>query len=61
MAKKDETRVVHAGRHPEEYHGIVNPPVYHTSTVISPNLADWEQKDRVRVKGAACSGLAFLA
>ena len=43
---KDETRVVRAGRHPEEYHGIVNPPVYHASTVISPNLADWEQKDK---------------
>jgi cysteine-S-conjugate beta-lyase len=48
MAKrqKDETRVVHTGRHPEQHHGIVNPPVYHASTVISPNLADWEQKDR---------------
>jgi cystathionine beta-lyase len=43
---KDETRVVHAGRHPEEFHGIVNPPVYHASTVLSPTLADWEQKDR---------------
>jgi cystathionine beta-lyase len=44
--RKDETRVVHAGRHPEQQHGIVNTPVYHASTVISPNLADWEQKDR---------------
>jgi len=43
---KDETRVVHAGRHPEEFHGVVNPPVYHASTVLSPTLADWEQKDR---------------
>lgn len=44
--RKDQTRVVHAGRHPEEFHGVVNPPVYHASTVLSPTLADWEQKDR---------------
>lgn len=44
--RKDETRVVHAGRHPENFHGVVNPPVYHASTVLSPTLADWEQKDR---------------
>ena len=25
---------------------MVNPPVYHASTVLSPTLADWEQKDR---------------
>ncbi|OGA00364.1 MAG: cystathionine beta-lyase [Betaproteobacteria bacterium RIFCSPLOWO2_02_FULL_62_17] len=43
---KDQTRVVHAGRHPEEFHGVVNPPVYHASTVLSPTLADFEQKDR---------------
>ena len=43
---RDETRAVHAGRHPQDFHGVVNPPVYHASTVISPNLADWNQKDR---------------
>jgi len=43
---KDETKVVHAGRHPEEFQGAVNPPVYHVSTVLSPNLADWEQKKK---------------
>ena len=41
---RDETRIVHAGRHPEAFSGAVNPPVYHVSTVLSPNLADWEQK-----------------
>ncbi len=41
---KDDTKVVHAGRHPEQFQGAVNPPVYHVSTVLSPNLADWEQK-----------------
>jgi cystathionine beta-lyase len=43
---KEETRLVHAGRHPEEQHGVVNTPVYHASTVLSPNLADWEQKKK---------------
>ena len=43
---KDETRIVHAGRHPEKFEGAVNPPVFHVSTVLSPNLADWEQKKK---------------
>ena len=43
---KDETRIVHAGRHPEDFEGAVNPPVFHVSTVLSPNLTDWEQKKK---------------
>ena len=43
---RDQTKVVHAGRHPEKFEGAVNPPVYHVSTVLSPNLADWEQKNK---------------
>ena len=43
---RDETKVVHAGRHPERFGGAVNPPVYHVSTVLSPDLADWEQKKK---------------
>jgi cysteine-S-conjugate beta-lyase len=41
---KDDTRAVHAGRHPERFHGAVNPPVYHVSTVLSRSLAEYEQK-----------------
>lgn len=46
----DETKVVHAGRHPERFEGVVNPPVFHASTILSPNLADWDRKkvDRAR-------------
>lgn len=33
---KDETRAIHAGRDPKANHGIVNPPVYHASTVLYP-------------------------
>lgn len=35
---KDDTRVVTAGRDPHSNHGIVNPPVYHASTVLFPTL-----------------------
>ena len=33
---KDDTRIVAAGRDPHANHGIVNPPVYHASTVLFP-------------------------
>ena len=33
-----ETRLVTSGRDPENNHGFVNPPVYHASTVLYPNL-----------------------
>ena len=36
-----ETRVVNAGRDPAAYHGFVNPPVYHASTVIYPTADDY--------------------
>ncbi len=35
---KDDTLMVHTGREPERHHGIVNPPVYHASTVLYPTL-----------------------
>jgi cystathionine beta-lyase len=50
-ARKDDTRVVHAGRHPERQHGAVNTPVYHASTILSPTLEDWERRKRDRVAG----------
>ena len=40
----DETRAAHLGRAPERFHGAVNPPVYHVSTVLSKTLAEYEQK-----------------
>lgn len=35
---RPETRLLHAGRDPQSQHGVVNPPVYHASTVIFPTL-----------------------
>ena len=39
--KRIETRLVTAGRDPESYHGFVNPPVYHASTVLYPSAEDY--------------------
>lgn len=38
----DETRVTTLGREPHAQHGIVNPPVYHASTILFPTLAALE-------------------
>jgi cystathionine beta-lyase len=35
-----ETRLVVGGRDPSAYHGFVNPPVYHASTVLYPSADD---------------------
>ncbi len=37
---KPETQLVNAGRDPQAYHGFVNPPVYHASTVLYPTGED---------------------
>ena len=31
------TRLAHAGHNPRDFHGFVNPPVVHASTVLFPN------------------------
>ena len=50
---KKDTLLVHKGRHPEDHHGIVNPPVYHASTVTSPTLADYEAKNKKPFEGVS--------
>jgi cystathionine beta-lyase len=46
----DDTKAVHAGRHPERFEGAVNPPVFHASTILSPTLEEWHRRkaDRAR-------------
>ena len=39
---KDFTTLATAGLDPFANHGIVNPPVYHASTILFPTLADWK-------------------
>lgn len=41
---KDDTVITHAGRHPLENFGVVNPPVYHASTILHPTLTSWEDR-----------------
>ena len=38
------TRLAHAGPDPAGYHGFVNPPVVHASTVLFPNAATMENR-----------------
>lgn len=42
--KHDETIATHAGRHPMENHGVVNPPVYHASTIVFPTLEEFDER-----------------
>jgi cystathionine beta-lyase len=39
--RRTDTKLVTAGRDPKAYHGFVNPPVYHASTVLYPNAEDF--------------------
>jgi cysteine-S-conjugate beta-lyase len=41
---RKDTLLTHTGRDPEANFGIVNPPVYHASTILSKNMAEWEAK-----------------
>lgn len=43
---KKNSLIVHAGRHPERYHGAVNPPVYHASTILHASVAAMESSGK---------------
>ncbi len=40
----DRTRVTTLGRAPQDNHGIINPPVYHASTILYPSLDALESR-----------------
>jgi len=48
---KKKTRLIHAGRSPEANYGIVNPPVYHASTVTFPTVAELERASKNPLEG----------
>lgn len=48
---KKDSLLVHAGRHPERYHGAVNPPVYHASTILHPSVAAMEASGKKPFEG----------
>ena len=41
---RPDTIITHAGLDPEANHGIVNPPVYHASTILSPTMEKFENR-----------------
>ncbi len=47
---KDDTLLTHAGLDPHANHGIVNPPVYHASTVLSRTLEDYLARGSAKVR-----------
>jgi cystathionine beta-lyase len=47
---KDDTILAHAGLHPHDNEGIVNPPVYHASTVLFPTLEAYRNASTARVR-----------
>ncbi|ODU71459.1 MAG: cystathionine beta-lyase [Lautropia sp. SCN 66-9] len=44
----DSTLLVHAGRDPEAFQGVVNTPVFRASTVLASSIAEWEQRKKER-------------
>jgi cystathionine beta-lyase len=47
-SKKPDTLLAHAGRDPAKNFGVVNPPVYHASTIVHRTVADLEQAQKNR-------------
>ena len=41
---KDDTIITHSGRHPFDNHGVVNPPVYHASTILFPTMEEYTNR-----------------
>lgn len=50
-AKRRDTRLVHAGSHPEQHRGVMNPPVFRGSTVLFPTLEAMEKASAAPLEG----------
>lgn len=50
-AMNKDTAIVHAGRHPEQHFGAVNPPVYHASTITFPSVSAMEETSKAPFEG----------
>jgi len=48
---KDETKLTLLGRDPQSHQGIVNPPVYHASTILYPTMADFKARAQRKYYG----------
>jgi cystathionine beta-lyase len=49
--RKIETLLAHVGRDPAANEGVVNPPVYHASTIVYPTLAAYEAAEKTPFDG----------
>lgn len=47
-SRKSDTLITHAGRKPEANFGVVNPPVYHASTILHASVAHFEAAETRR-------------
>lgn len=45
---KDATKAILAGRNPDENFGVVNPPVYHASTILWSKVQDFHDSRQIR-------------
>ncbi|HVY98451.1 MAG TPA: cystathionine beta-lyase [Dongiaceae bacterium] len=43
---RDRTKLTHSGNRPYENHGVVNPPVYHASTILYRTVAELRMKEQ---------------
>lgn len=48
MKRRDRTLATHAGNNPKAHQGIVNPPVYHASTILFDSVAEMRAKHKDR-------------
>ena len=55
---KRATRLVHAGRNPEQHAGTVNPPIHRASTILYPTVEAFERRTERKYTGSASYGLA---
>ncbi len=43
---QEDSKVVHSGRHPLNHYGMVNPPVYASSTILFPTMEAYTEAER---------------
>ena len=44
---KEDTKIVHKGRDPKSNHGIINPPVYHASTIAWGSVEEIAEQRKI--------------
>ena len=49
---REDTRIILSGRDPHRYGGMVNPPVFHVSTVLAESIEQLDSQDRSQLLGA---------